>query len=914
MSLVLRGLPPTPEEVEAFVDAGSPDSWATLIDRFLDAPEYGERWARHWLDVARFAETNGFETNTPRPNAWPYRDYVIRSFNEDKPFDRFVLEQLAGDVFGADAATGFLVGGPYDTVLSPDVGLTLQQRQDELADMVNTTSTAFLGLTVACARCHDHKFDPIAQRDYYAMAAVFGGVRHGERPLRPPGDESHPRVEELRRQIAARRAEFEAMPDRSADGLGRTSWLLDDEAGVRVTALRERAGYGVNPEGTGRGRRDDRGDSTRLPNLGRGRYSWWADVTDEDVIAYAPEVEGPHRVWLSWGAGYETHAIDATFWLDEDGDGATTDDRVLLATVDQRRFADGSCAPENEPLWSGLLNVGVHELTRSTRIVLRAGSERRPVTADVVVLEEASASLSALPSLRPGVSPLLNREEFDPVTTDRLRVRVFATNSAEPCLDELEVFANGVNVAPEAVVKTSGNYVGDPKHRAAHLNDGRYGNGRSWISDSAGTGRVELAFGERVTIDRVEWSRDRDGVYGDRLATEYVIEVGEAGGAWRVVSSSRDRLPPGLARRDIPAYRLAGLEPELVARADTLLARVRTLERTAADLERLPPVYAGRFEVPPPTHRLHRGDPMAEREVVAPDVPAVFGSLALDPGAPEAERRLALARWLCDPANPLTARVIVNRLWMHHFGEGLVDSPSDFGVMGSAPTHPELLDWLAAELVDNAWSLKHIQRLIVNSRTWRQSSRPNPVGLAKDAQARLLWRFPPRRMEAEVLRDTILSVSGALSTKRGGEGFSVFEPNDNYVRVYTPREVSGPDTWRRMIYMTKVRMERGPVFDVFDTPDAGLVCPKRSRSTTALQALSLFNSSFVIEQARRFAARIDREAGSSVELRIRRAYRLAFGRDPTPPETADALELVDEHGLRALCRALINTNELAFVH
>jgi len=687
MSLILCGLPPAPEHVQAFVADPRPDAYEQLVTRLLESPSYGERWARHWLDLARFAETDGFETNTPRPNAWRYRDYVIRAFNDDIPYDQFVLQQLAGDAVGEDVATGFLVGGPYDTVLSPDMVLTRQQRQDELADMVNTTTTAFLGLTLACARCHDHKFDPITQTDYYAVQSLFAGVRHGERPL-PSADDSAP-------------------VQRDAD------------------VERERAG------------------------------------------------------------------------------------------------------------------------------------------------------------LRSAVNPRLNEEAFAPVATERIRFRVLRTNSAsEPCLDELEVFVDGVNVAPLATIATSGDYGGDPQHQRVHLNDGVYGNGRSWISDTPGAGWVMLELAGPARVDRINWGRDREGVYTDRLATEYIIEVADDAGAWTTVATSEGRSP---------------------------------LRDEAAELAQLPHVYAGHFEEPAPTHRLYRGDPMSEREIVAPDVPRVFASLALAADAPERERRLALARWLCDRNNPLTARVIVNRIWMHHFGEGLVDTPSDFGAMGSAPSHPELLDWLAVELIDSGWSLKHVQRLIVSSRTWRQSSRPNDAGLAQDSSARLLWRFPPRRMEAEYLRDAILAVAGTLDAESSGPGFSTFEPNDNYVRVYTPKNELGPDTWRRMIYMTKVRMERDDTFGVFDIPDAGQVCPERARSTTALQALNLFNSGFVLEQAQRFAVRLMHDAGNDPRAQIERAFHLSFGRAPEPEERAAALALVGEHGLPALCRALFNANELAFV-
>ena len=375
--------------------------------------------------------------------------------------------------------------------------------------------------------------------------------------------------------------------------------------------------------------------------------------------------------------------------------------------------------------------------------------------------------------------------------------------------------------------------------------------------------------------------------------------------------SPDDRLPPRVDARACIAYRFAGRSDDPATReALAELAAAEALERAVAVY---PNVYAGVFAEPEPTHRLHRGDPMQPREPVAPDVPAVLGSLALAEDASEPTRRLAFARWIASPENPLTARVIANRVWMHHFGEGLVDTPSDFGAMGSEPTHPELLDWLACELIESGWSLKHLQRRILASRTWRGSSRPDEAALAVDADARLLWRFPPRRMEAEYLRDALLALAGTLELEPGGPGFSVFEPNTNYVRVYEPKASFDARDWRRMVYMTKVRMERDATFGVFDTPDAGQVCPERARSTTALQALNLLNSGFVLEQGEHFAARLEREA-EGTDARVRRAFALAFAREPDTAELQAGAALAETHGLAAFCRALFNTNELAFVH
>jgi hypothetical protein len=739
----LLGLPPAPEEIDTFVNDPAADAYERLVERYLASPHFGERWARHWLDVVRFAESNGFEMNQPRPNAWPYRDYVIRAFNEDRPYDRFVREQLAGDALGADEATGFLVAGAWDQVKSPDPALTAQQRADELHDMVSTAGSAFLGLTVGCARCHDHKFDPVSTKDYYGLAAVFAGVQHGDRPLHTPDSDRRRRQgDELRRQVAALAAEMEALePLAQPDG----------------------------PAGR------------RLP-----------------------------------------------------------------------------------------------------------------------------------------VNPRQNVERFAPVKARFVRFVVEATNNLEPCIDELEVFTTGPQPHNAALASaggkatSSGNFAaGGTLHRLEHVNDGRYGNGRSWISNQLGRGWVQIELKEPAVIDRIVWGRDREGKFADRLPTRYRIEVEGEPGAWTIVVSSDDRLPFGSPAPAVPP----ALGPEEQATYKRLAARRADLERRLADLARESMVYAGQFMTPSATHRLHRGDATQKREVVAPSAPAEFGDrMKLAPDAPEQQRRLALAKWITDPRHPLTARVMVNRLWQYHFGRGIVPTPSDFGLNGSKPSHPELLDWLADEFVTHGWSLKHLHRLIVLSATYRQAGTAHAAGLAADAQDRLLWRYPPRRLEAEPLRDAVLAISGNLDLRMGGPGFDLFEPNANYVKVYTPKKEFGRAEWRRMVYQNKPRMQLDDTFGAFDCPDAGQIAPQRNSSTTALQALNLLNGRFLMQQSGLFAERLKREAGDDPAAQARRGFRLAFGREPSVQESAAAVRLIREHGPAAFCRALLNANEFLYVY
>ncbi len=920
----LIGLPPSPEEIESFVADKDPQAYEKLVDKLLASPRYGEKWARHWLDVVRFAESNGFEMNRARDKAWPYRDYVIEAFNDDKPYDRFLIEQIAGDQLGADAATGFLVGGSWDQVKSPDPVLTAQQRSDELHDMVSTTGSAFLGLTVGCARCHAHKFDPISQTDYFRFVADFSGVQHGERPMHPADFEARlQKIAALKTVSAALDKQLEKF--RPMARLGQRL-LLDDKS--PLTAQIEapvNASVEYSP-GTERGQMNDAGDAARLPNLGL-HYRYWEAKAGEsrDFFRWNPQGEGFFRIWLSWGV-WTTHAKDARYILDLDGDLNTTQDQSEIATINQSQFADGTPAIANQKRWSDFKLGGIYSLQPSSCIVLRGGTLGGPTVADALLLEEVHAATSTptLPHLRASVSPSANTETFAPIEAKFVRFTISKTNSAEPCLDELEVFAGERNVAAKnsgALATASGTLPGYAIHKLEHINDGSFGNAHSWISDQAGSGWVQIEFAQIESINRIVWSRDRqapdkqqDKQFDDRLAIGYVIEASRDGKTWQKVASSADRLPDSFRPRITEIRTLENLSDNQQKAAAQLVTRHAELQKTMADLGAWPDVYAGQFSPPPATYRLSRGDPMQPKEVVAPGALSSFGApLELPDATPEAARRMALAKWIADPQHPLTARVLVNRLWLYNFGNGIVDTPSDFGLNGAAPSHPQLLDWLASEFISQKWSIKQMQRLIVNSAAFRQSSAPSKDGLAADAGAKLLWRFPPRRLEAEALRDSVLQISGKLDLKMGGAGFDLFEPNDNYVKIYKSKQTFGEDTFRRMVYQTKPRMQLDDTFGIFDCPDAGQIAPKRNVSTTPLQALALLNNPFLLQQSEFLAGRIEREAGADKSAQTRRAFQLVFGRAPSPDETKAAQKLIEQNGLVALCRALFNANEFLYV-
>jgi hypothetical protein len=890
--LVMLGLPPTPAEVEAFVNDDRDDAWHRLVERVLASPLYGQRWATYWLDLVRFGETHGFETNRERPNAWHYRDWVIRSLNEDKPYDQFVREQIAGDVLGAPIGTGFLVAGPYDQVKGKDPKLGQMQRMNELDDMINATGTAFLGLTTGCARCHNHKFDPISQRDYYSLQAVFAGVQHGDRTL--------PLSPEKKRAIAELDGQMEELEQK-------LQTFIPPDQPAMIVLDESQAEHPNQPEGEAKTKRRDGSF------FGDDRYTWWKNRPGSEVAIYRPHASGRFRVWISWGAGYGTHTSNARYVIRSPSRESETE----IAVVDQRHTAAGEGEVDDVAKWSGWYDAGTHRLSPEDQIVLIAG-EAGTVTADVMVLQPVpeKQSTAAVPAKRISVVAAKNEERFPPQLARSVRFSIQNTNNgSEACLDELEVFSGDRNVAlasEGAIATSSGDFV-HALHKLEHINDGRYGNSRSWIVDSNTGGWVEIEFPQPTRIDRVVWGRDREGKYADRLAVEYRIEAKLESDDWVVLASSADRMPSNETFESRQRYQFAGFPESEAERGRSWLERLNSLRAKRERLAAPTKAYAGTFSQPGPTHRLYRGEPDAKREQVAPGGIEALNAPKLQMGVPEQQRRLALAHWIASDDNPLTARVIVNRLWQFHFGTGIVDTPSDFGINGARPTHPELLDWLASELIDHGWSLKQIHRCILHSDTWRQSNRPNADAIDKDAASRWLWRFPPRRLEAEAIRDSILAVSGKLDLHHAaGPGFSPFDVQMENVRHYHAKETYGPEDWRRMIFMTRVRQEREQVFGVFDCPDASMVVSKRSRSTTPLQALNLLNSNFMMQQSELFAERLRTDARTNAD-QVRLAWKLCFQRLPTDEELADSIAFIESESLRQFTRAILNANEFVFL-
>ena len=583
----LTGLPPTEEEVDQFKKAfntpGKDDEAVShLIDRLLASPAYGERWGRHWLDIVRFGESNGFERNVIINNAWPFRDYIIDSLNDDKPFDELIREHLAGDIIPRNdlksaIGSAFLVIGPYDNVGNQDPKAAAQIRANTLDEIIRATSGAFLGLTIGCARCHDHKFDPITSEDYYSLYATFSGIKHGD-------------------------------------------------AALETTTDRE----------------------SRIKN-------------------------------------------------------------------------------------SASLNARKAALTRES---------------------DALATLNHPPDKLANEQQRLNTE------------------------------LKKVDKAIKAI----------PKPR------------RVWIGS--------------------------------------------------------------------------------------------------------------RTDVKGPFHIFIGGSPQRKGAEINPSSLSVLvkttPSYQLNPNSTEAERRQKLAEWITHPNNPLPQRVLANRIWQHHFGTGIVDTPNDFGYMGGKPSHPELLDFLAKSLLKNHWSLKPMHRLIMNSRAYRQSSRWNEASARLDSESRLLWRFPPRRLSAEEIRDTFLHVSGKLDKMMGGPGFRLYQYIQDNVATYVPLDQHGPESYRRAVYHQNARASVIDLMSDFDQPDCAFSTPRRTNTTTPLQALTTLNHSFTVDMAEALAKRAE-SADPDTTARINKLFSLTYQRPPDADELAQSTTVVNAHGLRALARTLLNSSELIYL-
>jgi mono/diheme cytochrome c family protein len=803
LSLDLIGLPPTPEEVDAFVADESSNAYEKVVERLLASPHYGERWGRHWLDAARYADTDGFEKDKTR-HVWFYRDWVINAFNRDLPYDRFIIEQIAGDLLPEATqeqvvATGYL----RNSMVNEEGGVDPEQfRMEAMFDRVDAIGKGILGLTVQCAQCHSHKFDPISHEEYYRLFAFLNNDDEPTRVVYSP-DELR-MVAEVRRQI------------------------VEIEDGIRHS----------NPDWRERMDRweDDRAKAQRPK---------WTVVQApfEDISTggqkYLLLPDGSFRA-----AGYAPTKHTGKFTVKANLPKITAFRLELMNDANLPAYGPG------RSLW------GTCALTE---FAVEAGSkDRKPVK-----IARVSADFE---------QPETPLESYYDDKSGKKRV----VGPASYAIDGKQETAWGIDAGPgrrnvghEAVFvaeKPIENADGTELTFALAQNHGGW-NSDDLMTNNLGRFRVSVTDDPDAKADptpalvREALAIPRERRSPDQVATIFAY--------WRTF------VPEWKAEND----RLEALWKAHPAGATTLVLQARAEPRSTAILK--------------------RGDFLKPGKAVEPGVPAFLHPLPKD--APP--NRLTFAKWLVDPKSPTTARAFVNRAWQSYFGTGLVATSEDLGTQSEAPSHPELLDWLAVEFMDKGWSVKDLHRLIVGSATYRQSSKPTPELLAKDPFNRLLARSSRLRVEGEVVRDVQLAASGLLNPALGGPSTMppapafLFQPPASYA-PFPWIEAKGPDRYRRGVYTWRRRSTPYPLLSTFDVPEGNTACVRRVRSNTPLQALITLNETIAVEAARALGRKALAEGGNTDADRVSYAFRRCVGRKPTDSERMILLKLLDEQKQR----------------
>ena len=754
----LIGLPPNPEQVQAFLEDNDPKAFEQLVDELLRMPQYGEKWGRHWLDLVRYAETNGYERDSEKPEAWRYRDYVIRALNEDKPYDRFIIEQLAGDELpdrNADAviATGFHRLGTWDDEPA-DRDLA---KYDYLDDILRASTETFLGLTVGCARCHDHKIDPIPTRDYYGFLAFLHDIsphgKGGTNLVNVPAaedasifqkkvQEKQKREEGYRRIIAETETQFQKN-------------LKDKHPEIALKVV-------SSPDSQQRGK-----DLYLLPDSRTGGQIW------EYVM------QAPGDNWFEIG-------FDDSKW----------------------KKGPGGFGSKGAP--------GSHVRTNWN-------------TKDIWMRKDFR--LTAIP--------------------ENLTLHIHHDEDAE-------IYLNGNLI-----------------HRAK-------GHSTNYIKINA-MAKAEFSLQTGKNTVAVHCRQTNGGQYIDiGLSTD------TSGGP------DLEQLFKKYAKSLLPANDL-----KTYKRSKRELDASLTQKLENKSIKAMAVAERGRA----PVHVLARGNPRLKGDQVKPSFPLVLGEFDAQVPAEYAinnssGKRRYLAEWIANPKNPMTSRVMANRLWQFHFGRGIVRTSSDFGTQGDKPTHPLLLDWLATTFVEKSWSLKSMHKLILMSQTWQMASTPNETALKKDPLNNLFWRYDMRRLSAEEIRDSILNLTGELNLKMGGPSITPPLPKEVLASASRPgaawRGLSSPeDSVRRSVYVKVKRSMKMPLLLSHDMADTDSPCAVRFNTTVPTQALTMLNSEIINKAATTFATRL-LQSGDNNEDRVREAFRIAFCRDPKKAEIEDGIRMIQD--------------------
>lgn len=800
----LIGIPPSPEDIAKYTTL----PYERLVDDLLASPRYGERWARHWLDLVHYGETHGYDKDKPRMNAWPYRDYVIRALNTDKPYARFIEEQIAGDVLypgttDGITALGFIAAGPWDYIGHAEVPETKLDgqiaRHLDRDDMVQNTIGTFCSLTVGCAQCHYHKFDPISQEDYYSLQAVFAAIDRTEVDYYPD-DASMRRFASLQKQKAVLQKQINALET-----------PLKKKAGEAYTTLSRRI--------------DSAAEKTGNPNA-KPDYGYHSNISDSQ---------------------------DAIKWVQVDLGSSTTIEKVVL-----------------KPCYDDYGGIG-GGFGFPVRFKVECSDDPDFKTGVTLLWRKHDATFMN-DFANPGLTPFETGGAKDEGTVGRY-LRVTAVKLAPRkndyifALAELQVFdASGKNLAEGKPVSALDSIEAPPRWRRTNLTDG-------------------LAPESRSQEDKAKLIRERDA-----------LMLAQADKATRI------------KLQDVRAQ-LRAL-PAMPAPAKVYAGAVHSGTGN----------FKGTGGVPRTIHVLKRGDLKSPAAVVEPGaVVALTQQLHLPfvvDGEGESARRAALAKWISSKDNALTWRSIVNRIWQHHFGHGLVETANDFGRMGAQPTHPELLEWLAATFRDDQkGSLKKLHKLIVMSETYRQSSEGSELATRLDASNAFLSHQNRRKLDAECIHDAILAVSGKLDLTMGGPSYQDFvidKPQHSPHYEYQLHDPEDPKSHRRSIYRFIVRSQQQPFMTVLDCADPSMRVDKRNESLSPLQALAMMNNGLTVAMARHFADRVKMDA-AKLATQVRRAFVLALARSPNDQELKPLFEYAQQEGLENTCRVILNLNEFTFV-
>ena len=910
----LTGLPPTPEEVAAFEKAyqgsGAEAAYEALLDRLLASPHYGEKWGRHWLDLVRYAESHGYERDSAKPFAWRYRDYVINSLNNDKPYDQFLREQLAGDEFANVTPESLTATGYYRLGTWDDEPADRDLAKYEILDgIVSTTSSVVLGMSVGCARCHDHKRDPIPQRDYYKLLDCFRDLtemnRENLRRIATPEERQAYEAQRLakerqeatlRHELAALEAKFlAAAPSKGVDASGidagdlselryrlyRDTWkALPDFDALKAETVGEVPGDRISLAVASRAEAIGLVFEGKLRVPQDGEYTFAANMRE----GFRLKIDGRTVIDRPQPAAHEVTAK------------VTLKAGLLPLRLD---YFNAAHAPKVQLAWSGP-DFPARRLTDDGAV----GEQIEGGTAWAYKLEKPPKAW--------------NHPEFNDVRWAR-GPGGFGTRGTPGAEIGTEWRTKDIWLRRTFRVMTVPPTLSLDVHHDEDVEI--YLNGRL----------IYEATGHTTQYERVDLGSKaaQHLQQGDNLLAVHCRQTG--GGQYidvRLVDIAQSL--SDLIRRD--GYVVLGATAtkrylELTGELQALRAKPLT--------EPGQEVMSVAARTPPPTHVLLRGLPQAEGDLVTAGVPEVLtptgfqlvSTSSSTQKSPSAGRRTALAAWLTDPHNPATARVLANRLWQYHFGRGLVGSSNDFGKLGELPTHPELLDWLATDLVRGGWHLKRMHKLLMLSNTYRLSSQATEAGTKLDPANTLRWRFDMRRLSAEEVRDSILAADGLLDLRLGGP--SVYPPIPQEVLAGQSRPGEGwptsrgADRYRRSVYVHVKRSLQLPILATHDQADTDSSCAVRYTTTVPTQSLGMLNGEFIHEQAAALAKRLEREHPDNLEQQLRRAVELTTQRTPSTEELRRDLAFVEEArtkdgltlaaALEMYCLLTLNANEFFYL-